>query len=322
MTARESVAKLRLSTLRLEQTARTVVARFDNPPFNYMTAELLRDLDDLTAAADRDESVGAVILTGGPPDRFITHFDVAELLEGSERAGRSFAEPVTRAGLRVVEAANRLPGGDQAIERLPLEGAATMRRFADVALRIRGSGVVYIAAINGPCGGGGLELVLSFDVRLAADSGVVVGLPELLIGLTTSVGGQRLAQLMGPTRALEMMLEGRLLEPDEALEANLLSRLVPREELLGSARALAARWARRDRNVVAAQKRILFEHALEAPEECHRREAAASLAATTSEPTRRALRAFVAAQRRVGGDSPFLADIEPWVEGAAVEPGP
>lgn len=310
---------LTLDTLSVQQSGRTLTVRYDNPPDNFMTGDLLRDLDALTRAVDADDSVGAVVLTGAPADRFITHFDVPQLLESSERARRSVPEPVARAGLRLVNAARRVPRAERAVEALPLEGALSMRRFADVTLRIRRSGVVYLAAINGPCGGGGLELVVSFDLRIAADSGVALGLPELLIGLTSSVAGQRLAQLMGPAPALEMMLEGRLLDPEAALEAGLLNRVVAREELLDVATSLAERYSRRSRATVAAQKRILFEHALLAPDESLQREAAASLAATTSRSTRRALRAFVAAQQRLDGQSPFLADMEPWAEGRAVD---
>lgn len=316
-----SATTLKLETLRLAQHGRVLVARYHHPPFNFMTDELLRELDELTRAVDEDSSVGAVVLTGALPDRFITHFDVSDLLESSERAGRSFPEPATRAGLRAVEAAERVPGGERAVESMPVGGVLSLRRFAETALRIQRSGTVYIAAINGPCGGGGMELALSFDVRIAADSGVVLGLPESLIGLTTSVSGQRLIQLLGPARALELMLEGRLLDPGEALAGGLISHVVPREELLGAAQARAARYATRSPVTVAAQKRILFEHSLRSPAESLRREVAASLAVTTSEPTRRALRAFVEAQERVGGESPFLVDQRAWVEGHAVDPG-
>lgn len=313
---------LALETLALEQEGRVLTARYGHPPFNYMTDALLRELEELTRVVDEDDSVGAVVLTGRPPERFITHFDVSELLESSERAGRSFPEPATRAGLRAVEAAELVPGGERAIEGLPVGGVLSIRRFAEIVLRIRRSGTVYVAAINGPCAGGGMELTLSFDVRLAADSGVLLGLPELLIGLTTSVGGQRLVQLLGPARALELMLEGRLLEPDEALAAGLVSQVTPRADLLATAQERAARYATRSSLSVAAQKRILFEHALRSPAESLRREGAASLAATTSEPTRQALRAFVDAQERAGGDSPFLVEGEAWVEGRRSGAGP
>jgi enoyl-CoA hydratase/carnithine racemase len=113
---------LELDTLTVEQDDRVLLVRFCDPPHNFMTARMQKDLDILTAAVDADISVGAVVLTGGAPKRYITHFD--------------------------------------------------------------------IAAIGGPCGGGGLEMSVCFDVRLAADDDAVgFILPELLIGLTTTVGG-------------------------------------------------------------------------------------------------------------------------------------
>jgi enoyl-CoA hydratase len=307
---------LDLETLTLEQDDRTLTATFDDPPHHYMTGTLLADLDRLTTAIDDDDTVGAVILTGAS-DSFITHFDVEELLAGADRVGRAVPEVATRVGVRAAQALARVPGGDRVAEALPAEGLETMRRFADVVLRIQRSGAVYLAAIGGPCGGGGLELVLSFDVRVAADTDVVLGLPEFLIGLTTSVGGQRLAQLLGPARALEMMLEGRLLEPAEALDRGLLNQVVSRDDLLPTVRELAARYARRNRDTVAAQKRIFSEYALFPPAQALARESAASLATITSGATRDALRRFVTTAQRHGGASPFLTDIEPWVDGTA-----
>lgn len=310
-------AELELATLRLEQSERVLLARFSDPPFNFMSARLLDDLDMLTRAVEQDFSVGSVVLTGAGTDRFITHFDVGELLAGSERAGASFHEAVARWGVRALEAVQRLPGGEWAVRTLPVGGALTMRRFVAIASRIRRSGVVYLAAISGPCGGGGLELALSFDLRVAAQSSVLL-LPELLIGLTTSVGGQRLAELVGPARALEMALEGRPLDAATALATGLVNEVAPAEALVETTCARARRYASRNRATVAAQKRIFFEHSVRSPTDSLRHEAAASLAAATSERTRRALRVFVRAQRRAGGESPFLADLEPWADGRAV----
>ena len=183
---------LELRTLTVEQEDRVLTVRFCDPPYNFMTARMQRDLDSLTAAVDADTSVGAVVLTGGVPKRYITHFDIAEILAAASR-GRGAA-----------------PGGEQARRPSPVSPFLSVTRFNEVVLRIMRSPAVYIAAIGGPCGGAGLEMSVCFDVRLAADDeSVGFILPELLIGLTTTLGGQRLAQLIGPARALEMMLEGR-----------------------------------------------------------------------------------------------------------------
>src|SRR6187401_2590482 len=78
------VRDLRFDTLRIQQEGGVVVARYENPPYNFMTSAFVDDWDLLTRAADRDGSVGAVVLTGEPEDRFLTHFDVGELAATAE----------------------------------------------------------------------------------------------------------------------------------------------------------------------------------------------------------------------------------------------
>jgi enoyl-CoA hydratase/carnithine racemase len=79
---------LALDTLTVEQEDRVLTVRFCDPPHNFMTARIQKDLDTLTAAVDDDTSVGAVVLTGGVPKRYITHFDIAEILTAVSRVGR------------------------------------------------------------------------------------------------------------------------------------------------------------------------------------------------------------------------------------------
>ncbi|MDZ8117808.1 enoyl-CoA hydratase/isomerase family protein [Pontiella agarivorans] len=91
---------------------------------------------------------------------------------------------------------------------------------------IEASGKIFIAAISGHCLGGGLEIALACDIRLAAKGNYTLGLPEVKLGLTPGNGGsQRLARLIGPARALELCVSGRSIDPDEANELGLFSRL-------------------------------------------------------------------------------------------------
>lgn len=310
---------LELETLRLEQEDRVLVAAYDQPPLNFMGDPLLRDLDALTRAADDDGSVGAVILTGAPPERFITHFDLTELAEQAEGAGAGYPEAVVRGGLRAVEALDPVPVARRAIEGTPVGGIVSMRRHHQVVTRMARSGVVYVAAINGPALGGGFELAVACDVRLVSDAAAIrLGLPELLIGITTASGSQRLGQLIGTGRALEMMLEGRLLRADEALELGLVRRVLAADRLLEEARAHTAALARRNRDAVAAQKRAFYEDSARSPAESLRREAASFMRCLTLEPVQRALREAAAAGERAG-ESPFLSDPHPWVEGTAAD---
>jgi enoyl-CoA hydratase/carnithine racemase len=309
---------LALGTLTVEQEDRVLTVRFCDPPHNYMTARMQKDLDTLTAAVDADVSVGAVVLTGGVPKRYITHFDIAEILAAAQRVGRPLSDQALLNLLRGVDVVGVVPGGDPVLERSPVSQFLSVTRFNEVVLRVMRSPAVYIAAIGGPCGGGGLEMSVCFDVRLAADDDAVgFILPELLIGLTTTVGGQRLAQLIGPARALEMMLEGRMYSPQEAHQMGLVNRLVPPDDLIDEAQDLGARYARRNRDTIAAQKKVFNENLVLNPAESLRRESAANVAAILSGPAPQALQRWLDMQRN--GESVFLTDLQPWAQGDVIE---
>jgi enoyl-CoA hydratase/carnithine racemase len=309
---------LELRTLTVEQEDRVLTVRFCDPPYNYMTARMQKDLDTLTAAVDADVSVGAVVLTGGVPMRYITHFDIAEILAAAQRVGRPLPDQALLNLMRGVNVVGAVPGGEQALERTPLSQFLSVPRFNEVVLRVMRSPAVYIAAIGGPCGGGGLEMSVCFDVRLAADhESVGFILPELLIGLTTTVGGQRLAQLIGPARALEMMLEGRMYSAQEAHQMGLVNRLVPPDDLVDEAQELGARYARRNRDTIAAQKKVFNENLVLHPAESLQRESAANVSTILSGPAPRALQKWLDMQRN--GESVFLTDLAPWIQGQLVQ---
>jgi enoyl-CoA hydratase/carnithine racemase len=311
---------LALDTLTVEQEDRVLTVRFSDPPHNFMTARMQKDLDTLTAAVDDDASVGAVVLTGGVPNRYITHFDIAEILAAASRVGRPQSGQALLDLLRGIDVVGAAPGGEHALERTPISQFLSVPRFNQVVLRIMRSPAVYIAAIGGPCGGGGLEMSVCFDVRLAADDDTVgFILPELLIGLTTTVGGQRLAQLIGPARALEMMLEGRMYSPQEAHQMGLVNRLVPPDDLIGEAQELGARYARRNRNTIAAQKKVFNENLVLNPAESLHRESAANVSTILSGPAPQALQKWLEMQRAGNGDSVFLTDLQTWIQGEVVQ---
>jgi enoyl-CoA hydratase/carnithine racemase len=309
---------LSLETLDLEQQGRVLIVRFADPPYNYMTARMQRDLDVLSRAVDADRSVGAVILTGGIEGRYITHFDIGDILAAAQSSRGALPERGMRVLMRGVEAVQRVPGGGAMIEASPVAGILNVSRFNEVVLRIMRSPAVWIAAINGPCGGGGIEMSVCFDVRIAAEDGVSIILPELLIGLTTTVGAQRLVQLIGPARALEMLLEGSSYSPQEALEMGLVGHVVPGAELLARAIEMGGRYATRNRDTIATQKRIFNEYALLPPAESLRAEGAANASGVVSGVAPRALRKWVEMQRELSGESVFLANLEPWRRGEVV----
>src|SRR5258705_4178935 len=160
---------LELQTLTVEQKDRVLTVRFSDPPHNYMTARMQKDLDTLTAAVDADVSVGAVVLTGGVRKRYITHFDIAEILAAAQRVERPLSGQALLNLMRGVNVAGAVPGGERALERAPLSQFLSVPRFNQVVLRVMRSPAVYIAAIGGPCGGGGDELSVCLSHRLAAE---------------------------------------------------------------------------------------------------------------------------------------------------------
>jgi enoyl-CoA hydratase len=310
---------LSLETVQLEQDGRVLTVRYSSPPLNFATTAFIRDLDRLTSSADRDATVGAIVLTGGVEGRFLTHADPREL-----GGMQNFPHPQLpmRAVELVVPVLNlvlRLPGLVRGLERFGGDlgkGLAWGYRWKRTILRMNRSAVVYLAAINGPALGGGQEIALACDVRYATDSGHLrMGQIEMLAGVIPGGGGsQRLLRMLGTARALEHILEGVPLTAAEALEFGLVHRVVPEQRLLAETQATGARLARRSPAAVAALKRCLyfgtdrrFSRALDL-------EAAGFLAAGSTRGAARALRPFLEDMERLG-DTPFLADPGPWIEG-------
>ncbi len=127
-------------------------------------------------------------------------------------------------------------GGADGVEMMqchPDEAAAFSSRIQNLFDRMEASPLLLVAAINGLCFGGGYELALACDFRIAGDR-ARIGLPEVKVGLIPGGGGtQRLPRVVGLGRALEMILSGRLYPAKEALALNLIHSLVPGEDLLG-----------------------------------------------------------------------------------------
>jgi len=114
-----------------------------------------------------------------------------------------------------------------------------------------------IAAVNGYAFGGGLEIALACDIRIAADN-ARLGLPEVTLGLIPGWGGtQRLPRLLSFGKAVELILMGKRITADEALRLNLVSKVVPPNDLMATAREWAAHIAELDPGTVASAKEAL-----------------------------------------------------------------
>ncbi len=182
------------------------VVTIGNPPSNCLSGKLLTSLDSAIRELNDDRSVKVIIITGEARS-FATGADITEM-----------------GGCRTAEEARNMS-----------------RHGQQVMLNIGNSPKPVIAAINGFCLGGGLELALSCHIRVASDR-AVFGMPEIYLGMIPAFGGSyRLTRLIGSSGALLMILTGEKIKSGEALAMGLVNMIVPGEKLLDEARRIAGK---------------------------------------------------------------------------------
>lgn len=187
---------------------------------NALNAALLRELEGVLTHWERDESVRAIVLTGSGDKAFAAGADIAEVAQWTVQDGL----------------------------------AAAMQRLND---RIENCPKPTLAALNGAALGGGLELAMACDLRIAAEH-ATLGLPETALGVLPGAGGtQRLSRLVGAGRALEMVLTGRALSADQAERYGLVTSVVPADQLLPTAHQILAGVLRRGPLAVRLAKMVI-----------------------------------------------------------------
>ncbi len=226
-------------SIQVEAADGIAVFRIDNPPVNQLSEHVVRELAEAFGEAFRDGSVHAVVLTGRGKN-FVAGADITQIKDIRSRQNL----------LELLRQNNRVLN---AIETGPKP---------------------VIAAINGACLGGGLELAMACHYRVAAP-GVDLGQPEVQLGLIPGAGGtQRLPRLIGLPNALEMITTGKPIRSEKALERRLVDEIAPPEQLLAVARraakgfldgrmslGLRATRARHERLPSAAEKKALLDFA-------------------------------------------------------------
>ena len=222
-----------MAQLAVRRDGAVAIVTITNPPLGYMDSGTVPELDAVTAELAADDSVRAVVITGGLPGVFIRHYSVVEL----EQLSRNL-----RANGVVVDIENRVPERD--LDRV-------FRRIETMPKPV-------IAAINGLAMGGGFELTLACDIRIAEEGAYEVGLPEIKVGILPGAGGtQKLARLVGMARALEMTLRGRTVSPAEAFELGIVQELTPTGGALSRAMEMAHEMAARSPRAAGHIKRLV-----------------------------------------------------------------
>jgi enoyl-CoA hydratase len=209
----------------------------------------------------RDEDPVAVLTVDRPAT--LNAID-AEVLTDLEAAVTTLeARPAVRAVIVTGRGRAFVAGGDIAhMAQLPVsDGERWVRWGQEVLRRLERLPQVSIAAVNGYAFGGGLELALACDLRVAADT-AQLGVPEVRVGLIPGWGGtQRLLRLVGPSRARDLVFTGRAVPAEEALRLGLVSRVVAASQLLAACQALAREISGGSPTAVRAAKRALVEGA-------------------------------------------------------------
>ncbi len=176
-----------------------------NPPANAYSYEMFRQLDDAVLAARMDDAVQVLVLTGAGEKFFCAGADIAMLASATPGYKYNFCLHANETLLR--------------LERTPK---------------------LVIAALNGHTVGGGLEIALAADLRLARRGAGKVGLPEVALGVLPGTGGtQRLARLVGKARAIELMVRGTTVSVEDALALGLITEILGGDDFRAAVRERA-----------------------------------------------------------------------------------
>ncbi len=199
------------------------VLTIDRPPVNALNEEIVDELRDAVKAAMLDGRVRVLVITGAGKI-FVAGADLDRLLAADMDAGRKMAD-----------------------------GVKGLHR------EMRQGGKPVIAAINGMAAGGGLELAMACDVRIA-DQNARMGLPEVTLGVLPGAGGtQMLPRLVGAGKAMEMMFTGMIIDANDALQLGLVEQVAIVESALDLALKMAARMVKNAPLAISEIKAAVYD---------------------------------------------------------------
>ena len=212
-----------MTNILLEKKGSIAVATINRPKaLNALNSQVLEDLNELLDLVNADEEIRALVLTGSGEKAFVAGADIAEMSTLTKTEGEAFGKK----------------GNDvfRKLETLPIP---------------------TVAAVNGFALGGGCELSMSCDIRICADT-AVFGQPETGLGITPGFGGtQRLARLVGPGMAKQLIYTAKNIKADEAYRIGLVNAVYPMDELLPAAEKLAETIAKNAPIAVRACKQAI-----------------------------------------------------------------
>jgi enoyl-CoA hydratase/3-hydroxyacyl-CoA dehydrogenase len=242
--------------VKLETRGDVAIVWLANGQLNPISPQVIRDLDSVWRRLEADGRVRAVVVASASPVVFSAGADIKAFTQMNEAQGKELIDT----------------------------GHALLRDLGR-------AGIATVAAVNSLAFGGGCELAMACDVRIAADS-ASFGQPEIKLGIIPGFGGtQRLPRLVGEAKALELNLTGDAIRAEEAYEYGLVNELVPDEELLETALQWARKLAGQAPVAVAQIKQVSNQGDLDAGIEAEKRGFAAAFA---SEDAKEGIGAFLA----------------------------
>jgi enoyl-CoA hydratase/carnithine racemase len=204
--------------VRLETKDGIGTIRLERPPMNALNAQVQEELREAASAATTTDDIRAVVVYGGEKV-FAAGADIKEMAE------MSYVDMAARSGA--------LSSAFDAIARIPKP---------------------VVAAVTGYALGGGCELALACDWRVAAPD-AKLGQPEITLGVIPGAGGtQRLSRLIGPARAKDLVMSGRFVGAEEALAIGLVDKVVPAEEVYDAAVAMVRAYTKGPAQALRAAK--------------------------------------------------------------------
>lgn len=194
-----------MTNVLLEKKGHIAVATINRPKaLNALNSQVLEDIDQLVEQVKADDEIRALVITGSGEKAFVAGADIGEM------------STLTKA-----------------------EGEAFGKKGNDVFRKLETLPIPTIAAVNGFALGGGCELSMACDIRLASEK-AKFGQPEVGLGITPGFGGtQRLARIVGVSNAMELILTAKTINAARAQELGLVSHVYPPEELMDKAMELA-----------------------------------------------------------------------------------
>ena len=214
-----------MTNILLEKKGLYAVATINRPKaLNALNSEVLSDLDELVQTVSADADIRALVITGSGEKAFVAGADIGEMSTLTPEEGEAFGKH----GNNVFRKLETLP-------------------------------IPTIAAVNGFALGGGCELSMSCDIRICADT-AVFGQPEAGLGITPGFGGtQRLARLVGPGMAKQLIYTAKNIKADEAYRIGLVNAVYPLDELMPAAEKMAETIAKNAPIAVRACKKAINE---------------------------------------------------------------